>query len=398
MSSSGGVGGAGGGGGGVGGAGGPGGGSGGPGGTSGSAGGTSGGPGGTSGSAGGPSGASGKDGSTAGSSATGGTTGTGNTAGASETGSTANANGVSASDMGDVSAAADGVSESQVSAQADSVTGSAVDGFDRAEAASPKGGPGVGPSEGAMAEADRRSDEAAEARADSASLDAKAADARAETSTRAVSEGTQAEISRREENAKVEAVADRLAATSPTAAGLLSSFRASSGVFERSAKGGWFSNADRPTIGVPAGTELENMRTIAHELGHFGFVGNPQGAYAAPGRPAGVTDRQIEHQRQADYVVANANARLADEGNAALTNKAIRDEVMARTGLDIGVSGFANPGSMPLGVGTVDQQRQAIGDFFGTNLTTSTTGQNYRSYYGQSYIDHYARNHLPGKE
>ncbi len=362
---------------------------------------------------GGPSGASGTGSGNGGPSGASGTGGTSSASGASSTGETSgtsNANGVSASDMGDVSAAADSVSDSQVSAQADSVTGSAVDGFDRAESASAKGGPGVGPSEGAMAEADRRGAEAeaadkatadkaaADARAQDAALDTQAAEARTATAGR-ISESAQAEIDRRAENAKVEAIADRLATMSPTAAGLLSSFRAQDGVFERSAKGGWFNTVDgRPTIGVPAGTELQNMRTIAHELGHFGFVGNPQGAYSAPGLGTGVTDRQMEHQRQADYIGANTNARLADEGNATLANKTIRDEVMAATGLDIGVSGFPGGTVGPMGVGTLDQQRAAIGDFFGTNLTTSTTGQNYRSYYGEAYRDFYEGRHLPGQE
>lgn len=373
---------------------------------SGGVGGAGGGRGGSGGGMGGGDGVGGKSGTGDGAGNTGGVSGKSGTGETSGVGNTGNANGVGTSDMGEVSAAADSVSESQVSAQADAVTGddAVTDGFDKA---APAGGPGVGPSEGAMAEADRRSAEAARqkdtdhaaAAAAATEADAAKADAAEDAEARTVSEGTQAEIDRRAENARVEALADRLAGLSPTAAGLLSSFRAAGGVFERSPLGGWFDeNRERPTIGVPTGTDEQNMRTIAHELGHFDFVGNPQGAYAAPGRPTGVTDRQIEHTRQADYIRDNTNARLADEGNAALMNRTIRDEVFAATGIDLGVSGDLVGNPMPFGVGTVEAQRAALGDYFGTNLTTSTTGENYRSYYGGSYRDHYDANHLPGRE
>jgi hypothetical protein len=227
-----------------------------------------------------------------------------------------------------------------------------------------------------------------------------AASETADPETRATpSEGTLAERARRQENAKVEEVADRLAAMSPRAERLLEQFRAAGGTFVRSEQGGWFdARSGRPVIGVPQGTVGQNLQTIAHELGHFDFRSLPDGAYQPPGRPTGLTDRQIEHRRQADYITNNVNARLADEGHATLTNRQIRDEFLSRTGIDLQVAGLipdrlTNPGAAP-----PDVQRRTIGDYFGSNLVTSTTGQNYRSYYGEAYIDHYARNHLPGQE
>lgn len=327
--------------------------------------------------------------------------------------------GVSAADRSDVSAAAASVSDREVSAQADAVAGkdTAADGFDRAEAAGtekadaagkadgPAAGPGRGPSEGTVAEASRRADEAESAREaaretarGNALGRADAVDA-AERSPRTPSEGTLAEIGRREENKRVEAVADRLGALSPTAQRLVDDFRANGGTFVRSERGGWFNNAgERPVIGVPRGTPEANMLTIAHELGHYEFRNNPERAYQAPGRPTGASDRQIEHRRQADYMRNNADANLRDEGHASLVNRVIRDEVLAKTGLDLGVAGNIPSALTQPGAAPQSAQRRSIGDYFGANLFTSTNGENYRSYYSDHYRRDYEQRFMPGQE
>jgi hypothetical protein len=333
--------------------------------------------------------------------------------------------GVSAADRSDVSAAAASVSDREVSAQADAVAGkdTAADGFDRAEAAGtdkadaagkadaaekadgPAAGPGRGPSEGTVAEASRRADEAESTReaaretARGEALGRAGAVDGAERAPRTPSEGTLAELGRREENKRVEAMADHLGTLSPTAQRLVDDFRANGGTFVRSERGGWFNNhGERPVIGVPAGSPQDNMLTIAHELGHYEFRNNPERGYQPPGRPTGASDRQIEHRRQAEYMRSNADANLRDEGHASLVNRVIRDEVLAKTGTDLGVAGdipsaLTQPGAAPQAA-----QRRSIGDYFGANLFTSTNGENYRSYYSDHYRRDYERRFMPGQE
>lgn len=274
-------------------------------------------------------------------------------------------------------------------------------GVDGASAA----GPGRGPSEGTVAEASRRADEAESAREAARETARGNALGRAgtvdgvENTRRTPSEGTLAEIGRREENKRVEAVADRLGALSPTAQRLVDDFRANGGTFVRSERGGWFNNAgERPVIGVPRGTPEANMLTIAHELGHYEFRNNPERAYQAPGRPTGASDRQIEHRRQADYMRGNADANLRDEGHASLVNRVIRDEVLAKTGLDLGVAGNIPSALTQPGAAPQSAQRRSIGDYFGANLFTSTNGENYRSYYSDHYRRDYEARFMPGKE
>ncbi|MCK6549104.1 hypothetical protein L6R52_24890 [Myxococcota bacterium] len=345
-----------------------------------------------------------------------GESGAGGVGGVSGADRASESSGLSSSERSEVSAAAASTSASEVSAQADQVAGAArtEDGFDRdttkdeaareeaaREVMSPAGtaGLGRGPSEGTLAERDRREAEATVAaggvRGPSEGTLAERERREAEATTNSVrgpSEGTLAERERRD----VDAIANRLAESSPTARGLVDNFRAAGGTFVHSERGSFF---DRNTnqIHVAPGTPEQRMQLVAHELGHFDYRNNPDKAYAPPGRPDGVTDRQIEHRRQAEYITTNVNRQLADEGHASVINRQIRDEVFARTGVDIGINGNDPRNPMTFG-GTIPEQRRTLGDYFGANNFTSTTGENYRSYYGRAYIEHYARHHLPGQE
>src|SRR5215470_12511793 len=133
--------------------------------------------------------------------------------------------GISAGDRSDVSNASASVSADDVGAQADKVTGPAADwdGYDQpdAAAASAVGRP---PSEGTVAEEKRRADEA------------------------------------------VDKSADELAAASPTAASLVSGFRAAGGTFQASATGSYFDKTAM-TINISGATDTERMQLISHELG-----------------------------------------------------------------------------------------------------------------------------------
>lgn len=350
----------------------------------------------------------GDSGSVGGAGGAGGASGAGAAGGAGPAGDAGESKGATAGDRSDVSAAADAASAADVGAQADSVTGKddAEDSFDRAatpstpaSATTPAGDVAAATTPAAAGTTPVSATATPATGTPAAPEDAPAAQpATTATPHNIPSEGTLAERSRRE-SAAVEALADRLAASSPTAAGLLADFRAAGGTFQHSYGGGMFNRnpGGSPTIGVPAGTDAQRMQTIAHELGHFDYRNNPDASYVQPGRPAGLTDHQIEQRRERDYIVENTNRRLADEGNAAIINNAIRNELRAATGIDIGVAGDIPGRPMPFNsAAPIADQRRAIGDYFGSHLTTSTTGENYRSYYGQTYIDHYRDNFMPG--
>ncbi|MBK6684567.1 MAG: hypothetical protein IPG45_08835 [Deltaproteobacteria bacterium] len=278
-----------------------------------------------------------------GSGSTGGTTSathTGNTRGTTEQ------KGVSASERAEVNRATEAVGDREVADQAAKVTGAAstTDGFETAAAAK-----------------------------------------------------TEATKAKDADDAKIEAVADQLAQASPTADKLVAEFRAAGGTFVASPKGSFITGQDdpNPKIHVGPGSTEDQLSSVAHELGHFDFRGNPQGKYQPPGTGQGLTDHQIEMARQHDYIASNAKANLADEGHATIVEKQIRDEVLQNSGVDIGVSGLPVDHPLLSKRGSLDEQRAAIGDYFGTHLSTSTDNENYRSYYNQSYIDFYSQNFLP---
>lgn len=283
---------------------------------------------------------SGRVGGAGASSGAGGPSNTGDTGGATE------AKGVSASDRAEVNQATAEVSDRAVADQAAKVTGGATstDGFETAAAAK-----------------------------------------------------TEATKAKEAADAKIEAVADRLAKASPTADKLVSEFRAAGGTFVASPRGSYITGVEgpNPTIHVGPGSLKAQMGSVAHELGHFDFRGDPQGAYQAPGTGRGKTDHQIEMARQHDYIVNNANADLADEGHATIVEKQIRDEVLKSSGVDIGVSAFSADHPLLSKPGSLEERRAAIGDYFGSHLSTSTNNENYRAYYNQTYIDFYNQNFLP---
>lgn len=197
---------------------------------------------------------------------------------------------------------------------------------------------------------------------------------------------------------QLDGLADRMSMSSPRAKELISDFRSNGGTFEPSAKGGYL-DPKRNAIGVPAGTDEQKMRTMAHELGHYDFSKTKDGAYVPPGDGAGgITDHQIEQRREQNFITQNTERRLADEGHATLINREIRDEMRASSGVDIGVSGDAPGKPIPfMPSASFAEQRRLIGEHYGANLTTSTTGESYRAYYNQPYINHYRDNYLPGR-
>lgn len=201
------------------------------------------------------------------------------------------------------------------------------------------------------------------------------------------------------QQAELNTLADRMSASSPRARELVSDFRNNGGTFEPSSRGGYF-DKDKKVIGVPAGSDNDRMRTMAHELGHYDYSKTNKGDYVPPGEPSpgAKSDHAREQRREHEYVVNNTNRRLADEGHATMTNDQIRREMKASSGVDIGVSGDGTPlKPMPLNPSApADEQRRTIGEYYGANLKTSTSGENYRAYYNETYLKHYRENYLPG--
>ncbi len=88
------------------------------------------------------------------------------------------------------------------------------------------------------------------------------------------------------------------------------------------------------------------------------------------------------------------------EGQATLTNTAIRDELKAATGIDIGISGEGTKtpfGNIARGAGTTTEKQETIGDLYGRELRPSTNPtEGYRSNYSDFYREQYRTHFSPG--
>jgi type VI secretion system secreted protein VgrG len=116
------------------------------------------------------------------------------------------------------------------------------------------------------------------------------------------------------------------------------------------------------------------VQTLAHEVGHA--------KNAAP----------VDYSSKANYV----KYRLADEGAATLNNIAVRKEILANGGADIGLAG--NAANHPAYNAAYNQYeaagkteaaaakaRETIGNIFGASEKASTTKQPYKDYYESIY-------------
>lgn len=146
------------------------------------------------------------------------------------------------------------------------------------------------------------------------------------------------------------------------------------------AGGGSFTDRNNQTIvidGNQQGHPDAVAQTLAHESGHALYTPEP---YVPPD---GLTRSQ--------YVQANANRSLKDEGEATMTNVQIRNEIVTNGGPDIGVAGaqadqYQQIAAHNAGPGERDAARQQIGDAFADGEHPSTSpGQTYRQYYSQPF-------------
>jgi len=140
--------------------------------------------------------------------------------------------------------------------------------------------------------------------------------------------------------------------------------------------GGSWANRQTKTIVVADGkTPEQNVSTISHEAGHA--------RYGTPTRHG-----MDGYNTRADYISANVDEHLADEAAAQFNSATVRDEVLGAGGSDIGIPGRGDYEGIwdryEAETITRDQALGEMGRAMGAE-TTSTTGQNYRDYYGRSY-------------
>lgn len=138
------------------------------------------------------------------------------------------------------------------------------------------------------------------------------------------------------------------------------------------------------------GNPLSVAQSLAHESGHALYQ---QDAYVG-----------MDGKTKDEYVAANVNRNLKDEGEATLMNLIVREELLkADPKLDIGVAGsqaekykeiyeknkdkLSDPAAR-------DALRQQIGDAFADGENPSTApGKTYRQYYAKTYQDHWDKHH-----
>lgn len=179
---------------------------------------------------------------------------------------------------------------------------------------------------------------------------------------------------------------------SPTLQGQLEDLEEDGWTIEEGpAGGGSYADHDNSTLVIAGGRSAEDTtRSIAHEIGHAEYGDEP---YHAP----------TDDMTRQEYVDANVDEQLRSEGNAQLNGATVRNEVTGNGGPDIGISGTQTEDYQSIyeqyqeGDISRDEAIDQMADLMG-NETTSTTGENYRDYYGQTYEDYWDEHVAPNRE
>jgi len=189
---------------------------------------------------------------------------------------------------------------------------------------------------------------------------------------------------------------DTLINTSPEFNQLVSQMQQQGYTFVTGAPGGGsFCDPTTKVITIDAndttGKDLGDLTgVIAHELGHANYTMDPYVKFD------GLTRDQ--------YVQANLDRHLKDEGEATIKSFEMRDSVAANGGQPpITIRGARSADyeriyNQYLMDGDREKARTEIGRLVGQFETTSNTDppQTYNDYYGQDYIDYYNRTHPGG--
>jgi WXG100 family type VII secretion target len=147
-------------------------------------------------------------------------------------------------------------------------------------------------------------------------------------------------------------------------------------IIEGAAGKGSYADRTKKTIVVEKGRAVDDtLGTIAHESGHATYGDVP---YHAP----------TQTMTRAEYLRLNVDECLKDEGNAQFNRSTVRAEIQKAKGGDIGWGGTQDYKSVYQNFqnnkitreAAIDQMANLIG-----KERTSTTLENYRTYYGKPY-------------
>ena len=176
---------------------------------------------------------------------------------------------------------------------------------------------------------------------------------------------------------------DKIVNMSPTLKGKIDRLQKAGYDIETQNGGGTYCDKDNKKIVVDTSeTTEQQVQSLSHETGHADYTADP---YVPP-----------DGLSKEDYVKANLNTELKDEGEAMLTEIEVRDEIKAAGGPEIPLSGNSDNHSKYEKAyedfkksGDREQARQDIGDIFADGEKTSTTDESYRDYYSGFYEDEY---------
>ncbi len=154
------------------------------------------------------------------------------------------------------------------------------------------------------------------------------------------------------------------------------------------AGGGSFTDRQNKQIVIADGDDpATTVAGLAHEIGHA-EAGAPPYHPPTPG------------MTRDEYVEQNVKEQLRNEGEAQLNAAIARDEIGQAGGPDTGIPGTQTAAYQALyyGYKTGALSRQQTVDLMASVMaseSTSTTNQNYRNYYGQSYKTFWDKNVAP---
>ncbi len=174
---------------------------------------------------------------------------------------------------------------------------------------------------------------------------------------------------------------------SPTLKAKLNALQADGWVIvDRPGTGSAASKADKKIFIDSSQNEVGIVKSLAHETGHASYTQDPY--------------TPMDGKTKEEYIDANLNSDMKDEGEATLTNIEVRNEIKENGGPEIPISGdpanhaqYEKSYEDSVASGDRDAARQEIGDIQKDGEHTGTTGESYRDYYGKTYDKHWDDHH-----
>lgn len=153
-------------------------------------------------------------------------------------------------------------------------------------------------------------------------------------------------------------------------------------IIEGRSGGGSYADSENKFLVIEQDSDAtEQASGLAHEIGHARYGERP---YHAP----------TDDMTRQEYIDQNVREHLLDEGSAQFNSATVRGEIQGNGGPDIGIPGSQTADYQAVydkfQAGEITQQEaiDQMADLMG-NEVTSTTGENYRDYYGETYADYW---------